>query len=131
VIFSDESKFNIFEADGQIWCWRCPGEELYDRNLKKTVKHGGGKVMVWGCITRNGVGCLQCINGIMDSSVYIDILQQSFLPTLSNQKIKKKDIYMQQDSDPKHKSKLTTAWLDRKKIDQLAWDPQSPDMNII
>ena len=28
VIFSDESKFNLFGSDGHCWCWRKPGEEF-------------------------------------------------------------------------------------------------------
>ena len=51
VIFTDESKFNLFGSDGHQYCRRRPGEELLPRNVKKVVKHGGGSVMVWGCIT--------------------------------------------------------------------------------
>ena len=50
VIFSDESKFNLIGSDGRSWCWRRPGEEFDQRYTKKVVKHGGGNVMVWGCV---------------------------------------------------------------------------------
>jgi len=42
VVFSDESKFNLFGSDGRRWRWRKPGEELDERYVRKEVKHGGG-----------------------------------------------------------------------------------------
>jgi hypothetical protein len=56
VVFSDESKFNLFGSDGCDWCWRRPGEEFDACYTKKKVKHGGGRIMVWGCITATGLG---------------------------------------------------------------------------
>ena len=46
VQYSDEFKFNLFGSDGQEWCCKRPGEEFRDCNTQKTVKHGGGSVMV-------------------------------------------------------------------------------------
>ncbi|GFX80797.1 transposable element Tc1 transposase [Trichonephila clavipes] len=45
VIFSDESKFNIFGSDGRRTVWRKPNTALDPKNLHPTVKHGGGSVM--------------------------------------------------------------------------------------
>ncbi|GFV27729.1 transposable element Tc1 transposase [Trichonephila clavipes] len=56
VIFSDESKFNIFGSDGRRTVWRKPNTALDPKNLRPTVKHGGVSVMVWGCMASNGVG---------------------------------------------------------------------------
>ncbi|GFT56098.1 transposable element Tcb2 transposase [Trichonephila clavipes] len=41
------------------------------------IKHGGGSVMVWGCMASNGVGNLVFIDGIMDHKLYIDILNNN------------------------------------------------------
>lgn len=131
VLFSDESKFNLVGSDGQQWCWRTPGDKLNARSVSKKVKHGGGSVMVWGVITPNGVGRLHRIDGIMDTDVYIQILNESLLGTLKDYHIKRKDIYFQQDNDPKHTSKKATEWFRTKKIDKLDWPPNTPDMNII
>lgn len=49
VVFSDESKFNLFGSDGKQYCWRWPRVE--DWNVKKKVKHSGGSLQVWGCLT--------------------------------------------------------------------------------
>ena len=65
-VFSDESKFNLFGSDGCLYCRRRPGEEFLPQNIQKTVKHGGGSLQVWGCLTWNGTGHLHRINGHMD-----------------------------------------------------------------
>ncbi|GFV82307.1 transposable element Tc1 transposase [Trichonephila clavipes] len=64
VIFSDESKFNILGSDGHCTVWRKPNTVLDPKKLRPTVKHGGGSVMVWGCMASNGVGDLIFIDGI-------------------------------------------------------------------
>ncbi|GFX25180.1 transposable element Tcb1 transposase [Trichonephila clavipes] len=56
VIFSDESKFNIFGSDGRRTVWRKPNTALDPKNLHPTVKHGGVSIMVWGRMVSNGVG---------------------------------------------------------------------------
>ena len=47
VIWSDETKFQIFVSDGREYCWRKPGEPLWPNHMEPTVKHGGGSIMVW------------------------------------------------------------------------------------
>lgn len=42
VIFSDESKFNVFGSDGRKYCWREKGHNLDPRCTEKRIKHGGG-----------------------------------------------------------------------------------------
>ena len=58
VNFSDESIYWVFGSDGISWCWRRPGEHLDPCYMKKNVKHGSGKVVVWAMITAKGVGCI-------------------------------------------------------------------------
>ena len=72
ILFSDESKYNIFVSDGRLLVWRRAGEALNPKNTIKTVKHGGGSVMVWGCMAAGGVGNLEIIDGTMDHLKYID-----------------------------------------------------------
>ena len=40
VIWSDESKFMIYESNGKEYCWKQPGEPLWDYYVKLTVKFG-------------------------------------------------------------------------------------------
>jgi hypothetical protein len=92
VWFSDESKFNLFGSDGKQYCRRRVDEELLPRNVKKTVKHGGGSIMVWGCLTPNGRGRLHCVQGKMNAAQFCDILDESLLGTLSNHSLQPSDI---------------------------------------
>ncbi len=62
--------------------WRQPGEEYKDKCVLPTVKHGGGSVMVWGCMSAAGTGELQFIEGTMNDNMYCDILKQSMIPSL-------------------------------------------------
>ena len=47
VLWSDEMKINLFGSDGFKHVWRRPGKE----DVMPTVKHGGGNVMVWCCMS--------------------------------------------------------------------------------
>ena len=90
VWYSDESKFNLFGSDGKSYCRRRIGEALLEQNVKKTVKHGGGSIMVWGCISWKGPGRLHRVEGHMDAKQYTHILSESFLGSLRDYKIQPK-----------------------------------------
>ncbi len=77
VLWSDETKINLFGSDGVKRVWRQPGEEYKDKCVSPTVKHGGGSVMVWGCMSAAGTGELQFIEGTMNANMYCDILKQN------------------------------------------------------
>ena len=109
VIFSDESEFNLVGSDGREWCWREPGHANEPRYMKKKVKHSGGSVMVWGCITSRGVGELHHIEGTMDHYVYVNILQKSLLGTLERYGLDHEAVYFQQDGDSKHTLSMLLA----------------------
>ncbi len=82
VLWSDESKVNLFGSDGVQHVWRCPGEEYQENCALPTVKHGGGSIMVLGCMTTAGTGELRLIEGNVDSNMYCDILKQTMMPSL-------------------------------------------------
>lgn len=133
VIFSDESKFNIFGSDGVQYCWGRTGEALDLRNTIKSVKHGRGSVMLWGCITWHGFGRLHRVHGQMNAIQYTEILSESLLGTLTDHRLNRRNVIFAfaQDNDPKHTSKLAQKWFADKHIKLLPWPAQSPDMNII
>ena len=49
VIFSDECKFNVFGSDERAKVWRKKNTQMECKNLRATIEHGGGSVLVWGC----------------------------------------------------------------------------------
>ncbi len=79
-LWSDETKINLFGSDGVKRVWRQPGEEYKDKCVLPTVKHGGGSVMVWGCMRAAGTVEQQLIQGTMNANMYCDILKQSMSP---------------------------------------------------
>lgn len=131
VVWSDESKFNVFASDGRQYCWRRVGDQLRDHHTQPTVKHGGGSIMVWRCITWEGVGHLCRINNGLDAELYRNILEDEFLGTLDWYGLNKDEITFQHDNDPKHTARSTKQWLDEQEINVLTWPAQSPDLNPI
>jgi hypothetical protein len=128
VLWSDETKINLFGSDGVQHVWRRPGEEYKDHCVVPTVKHGGGSLMVWGCMSAAGTEELTFIDGIMNSNIYCDILKKNMIPSL--RKLGCTAIF-QHDNDPKHASKMTTAFLQKQKVKVMKWPSMSPDLNPI
>ena len=65
VIYSDESRFNLFRADGRQRVYRRRGERHSDVCVRQVDRFGGGSVMVWGVIQCSNWCCVfkvgQCI----------------------------------------------------------------------
>ncbi len=128
VLWSDETKINLFGSDGVKRVWRQPGEDYKDKCVLPTVKHGGGSVMVWGCMSAAGTGELQFIEGTMNANMYCDILKQSMIPSL--RRLGRRAVF-QHDNNPKHTSKTTTALLKKLRVKMMDWPSMSPDLNPI
>ncbi len=63
ILSSDETKINVFGTDGFKTVWHRKGEEYKEKCMVPTVKHGGGSVLMWGCMSAAGVGELYFIDG--------------------------------------------------------------------
>src|SRR4029434_3243275 len=70
-MWSDETKIKLFGINSTCCVWRGKNAE-YD--TIPTVKHGGGNIMLWGCVSAMGIGRLPCIEGTMDGAMYRGIL---------------------------------------------------------
>uniref|UniRef100_A0AAZ3QU63 Transposase Tc1-like domain-containing protein n=1 Tax=Oncorhynchus tshawytscha TaxID=74940 RepID=A0AAZ3QU63_ONCTS len=122
VLWSDETKINLFGSDGVKRVWRQPGEKYKD----KCVLPGVGSVMVRGCMSAAGTGELQFIDRTMNANLYCDILKQSIIPSL--RRLGRRAVF-QHDNDPKHTSKTTTALLKKRRVKVMDWPNMSPDLN--
>ena len=111
VIFSDETKINRFNSDGRTWFWSRDPNTLDERSVQQTVKHGGGGIMMWGCMCSEGVGFACKIDNIMDQYLYKEILEDELLETIEYYELDSKKIFFQHDNDPKHTAKSVKAWL--------------------
>ncbi len=104
ILWSDETKINVFGTDGFKTVWRRKGEEYKEKCMVPTVKHGGGSVLMWCCMSAAGVGELHFIDGIMNSQMYCSKQKEKMLPSL--RALGRRALF-QHDNDPKHTSKAT------------------------
>ncbi|KAG1191811.1 hypothetical protein G6F70_009278 [Rhizopus microsporus] len=83
-IWSDETKINRFNSDGRAWAWVRDGSSLQPKQVKQTVKHGGGSIMVWSAISVAGPGWLCKIDTTMDKELYVSIIQDELARTIDD-----------------------------------------------
>jgi len=139
IIWSDESRFELFNNDSRNWVWRKTNERYKTDCLKPTVKNSIG-VMVWGCFCNNILGPLVLVEGTLNSDKYIELLQEHLLPFLNDLNGEGElipwyffqDNYIfQDDNAPCHASIKTKSWKEDNSIEILPWPAQSPDLNPI
>ena len=104
---------------------------MQQKNVCPRMNHGGGKVMVWGCVTSCGFGWLVHVNGNMNVAEYIRVLKEGLFGTLDDHNISCHSVYFQQDNNPKHTSAAAQKWFKNKHFSLLRWPADSPDMNIM
>lgn len=136
VIWTDETKINMFQSDGAGTVWRPSGKADDPRYTTPTVKYGGGNIMAWACISSRGPGDLIFIDDvnenasmIMTGETYRDILKTYVQPNAT--KLVGRNFVLQADNDPKHAANATKELISKKKWKVLAWPSQSPDLNPI
>ena len=87
------------------------------------------KVHVWAGISMRGRTGICIFEGIMNAPVYVEILEKTLIPFVS-------EVYpdghrFMQDNDPKHVSKLGQSFLSASNINWWRTPPESPDLNPI
>ncbi|KAK3547882.1 hypothetical protein QTP70_000339 [Hemibagrus guttatus] len=130
VIWSDETKIELFGKNSTCRVWRRKNAELHPKNTIPTVKHGGGNIMLWGCFSAKGPGRLIRVKERMNGAMYREILSKNLLPSARALKMKRGWVF-QHDNDPKHTARATKEWLRKKHFKVLEWPSQSPDLNLI
>ncbi|GBB89778.1 hypothetical protein RclHR1_16590004 [Rhizophagus clarus] len=130
VVWSDESKYLLFQNDSHHWIWR-KLKEKYDVNcLLPTVKQGSSGIMVWGAFINNKPGPLVIIRENINAKKYREILQEHFLPFYTS--LGNENVYIfQDDNAPVHSANIVTDWKTENLIDSLPCPAQSPDLNPI
>uniref|UniRef100_A0AAZ3RMC9 Tc1-like transposase DDE domain-containing protein n=1 Tax=Oncorhynchus tshawytscha TaxID=74940 RepID=A0AAZ3RMC9_ONCTS len=115
VLWSDETKIELFGHNDHHYVWRKKGEACKPKITIPTVKHGGGSIMLWGCIAAGGTGVLHKVDGIMRKNYYVDILKQHLKTSVRKLKLGRKWVF-QMDNDPKHTSKVVAKWFQDNKV---------------
>ena len=127
VLFSDESRFQLYRADGRLRVWRRSGERYADANVIRRVAHGGASVMVWAGICHGQRTRLHFIDGNLNGQRYRDeILRPIVVPF-----VRLHHLTFQQDNARPHVARICMDFLGEEDIDVLNWPPYSPDMSPI
>ena len=140
---------NFSEKDPEFWDYVIWSDETMVRSCPKSkdvfykvntnvcreilpvnpqVRTGGFSVMFWGCFSRMGLGPLVALEGNMNATSYVELLENTLLPEI--EAIGVPMVFMQ-DNAPCHKARVVTEFLSRNHIETLPWPPQSPNMNPI
>ena len=87
------------------------------------------KVHVWGGISLKGTTGICIFDGIMEKTLFIEILGQTLLPFV--EKVFPDGCRFMQDNDPKHNSNAAKSFLERNGVQWWRTPPESPDCNPI
>lgn len=128
VIFSDESRIEIFSNDSHQWVWRQPDEKYKIECLRPTVKKSDG-IMVWGCFCKDRLGPLVVVEGRITGERYRNLLEEHLLPFLNE--LGNEDYTFQDDNAAAHTAKVVKEWKEENLTNILGWPAQSPDLNPI
>jgi hypothetical protein len=86
--------------------------------------------MFWGGMLASGPLALVPVEGLVNSTKYITILQNNIVPFIEDQPLAT-NYMLQQDNAPCHKARATIGFLRDQHVDLLPWPPYSPDLNPI
>lgn len=129
VLFTDESRFCLYNNDRRLRVYRRPNERYSQCNFSNTTLFGGGSVMVWAGISLTGRTELVLINGSLTAERYIlEILDNHVVPYAPY--IGQGFMLMHDNARP-HVARVVQHYLEQVGIDTMAWPARSPDLNPI
>ena len=99
------------------------------RILKPAPKHAI-KVHVWAGISQKGATKICIFDQIMDGVLYIQILEDFFLPFIAT-KFPDQDYRFMQDNDPKHTSRVAKEFYEKHQLNWWPTPASSADFNPI
>lgn len=82
IMWSDESRFTLFQHDGRVRVRREPHESLDPSCIVPTVQASGGSVMIWGCFCSAGLGAATLCNNKMKFADYLQVLDDHVIPSM-------------------------------------------------
>ena len=73
MMWSDETKVELYGRNSSCRVWMKKDAELHPKNTRPTVKHGGGNIMLWGCLSAKWTGRLTRVKGRINGAMYCEI----------------------------------------------------------
>ncbi|GFW88596.1 transposable element Tcb1 transposase [Trichonephila clavipes] len=130
VLFSDESRFSVHPDDRRIFIWRDRGSRNNPAFVHKSVRFGGGVVLVYGGISIDGRTDLFIIrDGPLTARRYREeILRPIVVPYAA---AIGDDFILMDDNCRPHRANLVEDFLYEEGIVRMEWPACSPDMNPV
>ena len=122
-VFTDEKKFNLDGPDS--WMTWMDENENSSRDKRQM---GGGSIMIWGMLLPQGEIAVFRVHGKMNSTKYIDFLEEQVSPVLLD-KFRDGFFVFQQDNASIHVAKQSMMWLNEHFPMMLEWPAKSPDLS--
>ncbi|KAJ3631766.1 hypothetical protein MTP99_012874 [Tenebrio molitor] len=127
VVFSDEKVFQS-SHNGRVRVYR-PRNSRYDKQyVEPTERCGRFFVNVWGWISAVSPGVMLHMEELLNSGVYIRILENVMPPSVTRVYPSQNFIF-QQDNCSVHTSHRVATWFQDQNINVLDWPSRSPDVN--
>ncbi|KAK7106419.1 hypothetical protein V1264_017679 [Littorina saxatilis] len=135
ILFTDESRFCVSNADGRIRIWRRDNQRYAPNNILEWDRWGGPSVMIWGGICLHevlGPIIFQNIgpgrgNGVTAERYIDQVLRPAVVPFFNQHR----NFTLQQDNARPHTARLTADFLQHHNIGVMQWPAYSPDLNSI
>ena len=118
IFWSDEINMELFGLNAKCYIWHKPNKAHHPKNTIPTVKHGRGRIMLWGCFSSAGTGEIVRIEEKKDGAKYRKIQKENLLPSARKLKLGRKFTF-EHDNDPNHTAKATLEWLRHQMINVL------------
>ena len=132
VMFSDESMISRVGSFGRKFYYSDrEHKRLQPHQVRRMQQGGGGKMMVWGCITFFGPGDLSRIHGTLNSDLYLDVLKDYVCSSFAWYAMDPARSIFQQDNSRVHTAASIREWFAKQDFAVLKWPANSPDLNII
>jgi len=132
VMFSDETTISRVGSFGKKFYYSTQEHKrLKPHQVKETKQSGGGKIMVWGCMTYHGVGDASWIPGKINAEAYIDVLKDYVLASRDWYGMDPETFIFQQDNASVHTAHIVKAFFAESNLTVLEWPANSPDLNPI
>jgi hypothetical protein len=127
ILFSDES-YLFGKKQGKKLCRVLEGESKEDEKLFDSLEDEKYKILVWGCISAEGVVDLVWVHESIDQKIYEEEILENHVKDF---KFLDYEGVFQQDNAPPYRTNKTKQWFNKNNIKLLEWPPQSPDLSPI
>ncbi|KAG8237996.1 hypothetical protein J437_LFUL017716, partial [Ladona fulva] len=129
VVFSDEKTFSS-SFNGPVTVFYRPNNtRFHPHYVMQRGRSGQFSINTWGWVCAEGPGALWKIEGNLDGTQYVSILENVMLPSVKI--LFSEDFVFLHDNSRIHTCKQAKTWFSENNVLQLTWPARSPDLNPI